>query len=97
MAIFGAYAGVCAVLTAVGRGLLCRWTDNPYLHLAAGCASFLVIGLIPYAGAVSTGIVVLTGIGSLVATRAAGYIPPRGGRGFSSGAAQPNVPCSSST
>jgi hypothetical protein len=95
-AIFGAYAGICAVLTAVGRGLVRRWTDNPYLHLAAGCALFLVIGFIPVAGGLVTAVVVLTGIGALVATRAAGYIPPRGGAGFSRGPAegpvQPTVP-----
>lgn len=78
-AIFGAYAGVCAVLTAVGGAILRRWTDNAYLHLAAGCALFLVVGFIPYVGTWMTVIVVLIGIGSVVATRGAGYIPPRGG------------------
>src|SRR5262249_41099163 len=46
-AIFGAYAGVCAVLAAVGNALLGRLTANPYLHLAAGCALFLLVGFIP--------------------------------------------------
>jgi hypothetical protein len=78
-AVFAAYAGICAVLTAVGGVMLRRWTINPYLHLAAGCALFLLIGLIPYVGAWVTVIVVFTGIGVVVATRAAGYIPPRGG------------------
>jgi hypothetical protein len=78
-AIFAAYAGVCAVLTAVGAALLSRVTANPYLHLAAGCALFLLLGFVPYLGAWITAIVVLTGIGTVVASRAAGYIPPRGG------------------
>jgi hypothetical protein len=78
-AIFAAYAGVCAVLTAVGSALLCHVTANPYLHLAAGCALFLLLGFIPYLGAWITAAVVLTGIGTVVASRAAGYIRPRGG------------------
>jgi hypothetical protein len=78
-AIFAAYAGICAVLTAVGSALLCRWTTNVYLHLAAGCAMFLLVGFIPYIGMWITIAVALTGIGVVVATRAAGYIPPRGG------------------
>jgi hypothetical protein len=79
LAIFGAYAGVCAVLTAVGGAILRRWTSNVYLHLAAGCALFLVIGFIPVVGPLVTAILVLTGVGVVVATRAAGYVPPRGG------------------
>jgi hypothetical protein len=78
-AIFGAYAGICAVLTAVGGAILRRWTNNAYLHLGAGCALFLLIGLIPWVGAMVTVVVVFIGIGTVVATRAAGYIPPRGG------------------
>jgi hypothetical protein len=78
-AIFAAYAGICAVLTAAGSAMLRRWSDNAYLHLAAGCGLFLLVGLIPYVGAIVTTIVVLIGIGTVVATRAAGYIPPRGG------------------
>jgi hypothetical protein len=78
-AVFGAYAGVCAVLTAVGSAMLRRWTGNAYLHLAAGCALFLLLGFIPYVGVWVTVAVILTGIGVVVATRAAGYIPPRGG------------------
>jgi hypothetical protein len=80
VAFIAAFAGICAVLTAVGDALLRRWTNNPYLYLAAGCALYLIIGFIPYVGPIVTWLVVpAIGIGSLVATRAAGYIPPRGG------------------
>jgi len=88
-AFFGAFAGICAVLEAAGGALLTRWTSNPYLHLATGCAFFLLLGFIPYVGTGLTVIVVLLGIGSLVATRAAGFIPPRSN--LSAGAAQPTV------
>jgi len=80
VAFLAAFAGVCAVLTAVGGAMLHRWTGNPYLHLAAGCALYLVVGFIPYVGALVTWLIVpAIGIGTIVATRAAGFIPPRGG------------------
>jgi hypothetical protein len=78
------------VLSAAGGALLGRWTHNPYLHLAAGCAVFLLVGFIPYLGTWLTVFVVLTGIGTVVATRAAGFIPPRGHHD-SAGAAQPTA------
>jgi hypothetical protein len=89
VAIFAAYAGICAVLSAAGSALLSRWTHNPYLHLAAGCVLLLLVGFIPYAGTWLTVIVVLTGIGTVVATRAAGFIPPKSH--YSAGAAQPTA------
>jgi hypothetical protein len=72
-----AYVGICAVLTTAGGALLGHRTKNPYVHLAAGCALLLVLGAIPYVGGLLTAAVVLVGIGALVATRAAGLVPPR--------------------
>jgi hypothetical protein len=71
------YAGVCAVLTVVGAALLRHKTRNPYIHLAAGCALFLVVGAIPYLGTLAMFAVVLMGMGSVVATRGTGLFASR--------------------
>jgi hypothetical protein len=47
------------------------------VHLAAGCVLFLFLGAIPYLGGLVKAAVVLTSIGSLVATRVAGLIPTK--------------------
>lgn len=71
-AIFGAYAGVCAALTAAGAALLRHKTTSPYVHLAAGCLMYLVLSSIPYLGGFVTALAFLVGFGALAATRAAG-------------------------
>jgi hypothetical protein len=71
-AIFGAYAGVCAALTAAGAALLHHKTTSPYIHLAAGCVIYLVLSSIPYVGGFVTALAFLIGFGALMATRAAG-------------------------
>jgi hypothetical protein len=75
--VFGIYAGICAVLTTVGGALLGHRSKNPYLHLALGCALYLVLSSIPYFGELVTLAVAAIGIGTLVATRAAGLIAAR--------------------
>jgi hypothetical protein len=72
--VVGTYAGVCAALTTVGAALLRHRTVSPYVHLALGCAIYLVLGAIPFIGRFVTAAVVLVGLGALVATRAAGLI-----------------------
>jgi hypothetical protein len=72
--IFAAYAGICAVLATVGKALVGHKTDNPHLHLLVGCLLFLVSGAIPVVSGLVTLAVVLTGIGVIVATRAAGTV-----------------------
>lgn len=79
--IFAAYSGICAVLATVGKALLGHRTDNPHLHLLVGCAVFLVIGALPWVGGLVTAAVVLTGIGVVVATRAAGFVAGKNGGG----------------
>jgi hypothetical protein len=74
-----AYVGICAVLSTVGGALLGHRTKNPYLHLALGCGLLLVLGSVPYVGGLLTAIVVLIGIGSVVATRGAGIFPSKAG------------------
>ena len=71
------YASICAVLTVVGAALLRHKTKNPYIHLALGCALFLIVGAIPYLGTLTMFTVVLMGMGSLVATRGAGLFVSR--------------------
>jgi hypothetical protein len=74
---FGGYAGVCAVLATVGKALLAHRTDNQHVHLAAGCAIFLLLGAIPGLGALVTVVVALMGLGALMSTRLAGYAPAK--------------------
>jgi hypothetical protein len=79
------YAGVAAVLTTLGEGLLRHRTKNPYIHLALGCAILLLLNAIPYVGTAAWVFVSFAGIGVVIATRAAGLVPPRanGGSPFS--------------
>lgn len=77
LCVFGMYAGICAVLTTLGGALLGKHTQNPYLHLALGCVLYLVLSSIPYLGFFVTATVAAIGIGTLVATRAAGMIAAR--------------------
>jgi len=78
VAVFGAYAGVCAALTAAGAALLRHKTSSPYVHLGVGCVLYLLLSSIPFVGTFVTVIVVLVGFGALVATRAAGFVPRHG-------------------
>jgi hypothetical protein len=76
--VLGAYAGICAALTAVGAALFCHKTSSPYVHLAVGCAIYLPLSSIPFVGTLVTVVVALIGFGALVGTRAAGLIRRRG-------------------
>jgi cytoskeletal protein CcmA (bactofilin family) len=87
-AVFGLYAGVCAALTTLGAKLLWRRTSSPYVHLAAGCAIYLLLSSIPFVGGFVTALVVLIGFGALVETRAAGLVN-RGGPGLGGGSYRP--------
>ena len=84
VAILAAYVGICAALTTAGGALLGHRTSNPYVHLAVGCALFLVIGAIPYVGGIVTAAIAMIGMGAIVATRGAGLFPPRQKRGAGS-------------
>lgn len=79
LAVFAGYAGVCAVLTAVGSALVRHKSDNVYVHLAVGCALFLVLGALPYLGSLVTVALLFTSIGVVVATRGAGLFNPKNG------------------
>jgi hypothetical protein len=77
LAIFASYAGVAAVLTVVGQALLKHKTESSYIHLAVGCAIFMVASAIPVVGPIVTLIVAALGIGTVVATRVGGLVPRR--------------------
>lgn len=66
------YGGVVSVLTLVGELLLRHKTQNPYAHLAVGCAAYLVLGAIPVVGGIVTAILFFVAIGSVLRTRAGG-------------------------
>ncbi len=70
-------AGLCAALETLGGALLGHRTRNPYVHLAFGCAVFLVVGAIPFLGGLVKAALLLAGIGSVAATRAAGFFPAK--------------------
>jgi hypothetical protein len=67
------YAGICAVFTSLGAALLRHRNDNPYVHLAAGCALYCVLSSLPIIGTLVTILAVLVATGVLISTRAAGF------------------------
>ncbi len=69
VAVIGVYAAIVSVLTTAGAAVLRHRTQNPYVHLAAGCAAFFLLGLVPYVGTAFIVIVTLIGVGTLVSTR----------------------------
>jgi len=88
VAILGAFAvlaAMCAVLSVVGEGLLRHKTENPYVHLAVGCALFVGLAWIPWVGGLVVAAVVLAGVGVLVATRVAGFVVRKNGNGNGGG------------
>jgi hypothetical protein len=75
IAILAAYAGICAALSVMGSAIVAHRSENPYVHLAVGCAVFLIAGSIPYFGSLVTLLIFLAGFGAFAATRGAGFIP----------------------
>jgi hypothetical protein len=71
--VLAASAGIVAALVVLGNALAGHRTTNRYLHLALGCAIYLVLGNIPWLGELVDFVVICFGIGSLVASRAAGF------------------------
>jgi hypothetical protein len=72
------YAGVCAVLTTVGGMLVGHKSKSVYVHLAVGCVPFMLTRPIPWLGDLVLLVVVMIGLGALVATRGAGIWPQNG-------------------
>ncbi len=86
LGVLAVYGGICAALVTAGGALIGHKTKNPYLHLALGCLLFLISGALPVVGGIVTAVVVMVGIGCLVATRGAGlFVSRRNGNGNGSG------------
>lgn len=68
-------AAFTAALATVGRALVRHKSDSVYVHLAAGCALYLVAGHLPFVGGLVTLALFLMGIGTLVTTRLGGLWP----------------------
>lgn len=77
LGIFGTFAAMTSVLEVIGRAFIGHKTKNEYAHLALGCTLFAVVMMIPGVDDIAKLILMFVSIGSLVATRAAGLIPPR--------------------
>ena len=73
LAIVLLFAGTTSALTVAGAAATGHRSKNVYVHLAAGCAMFFVLVLLPWVGHMVQLAVVVAGIGAVVATRAAGY------------------------
>jgi hypothetical protein len=84
LAMFAGFAvlgAMCAVLSVAGEALLRHKTENPYVHLAVGCALFVALASIPWVGYFVIFGVMLAGVGILVATRGAGFFVKKNGSG----------------
>jgi hypothetical protein len=77
VAVVAGYAGAAAALTALGAALMNHRSSSPYVHLAVGCALYLVASSVPWVGQYVTLTLALFGLGVLVATRGAGLVPVR--------------------
>lgn len=80
-AIVLAFAGTTSALTVLGAMVFGHKNKNIYVHLAIGCALFMLLGLVPVAGGLFQVAVVMAGIGGVVATRAFGLFQRKGAPG----------------
>lgn len=74
LAVFAVYGAIAAVLTTFGAAVIGHKTQNTYVHLLFGCAAFLVASSLPVVGGLVTAVVTLIAIGTLFATRLAGFL-----------------------
>lgn len=72
-----AMAGTAAALGVAGKMLYGHKSQNPYVHLAVGCALFFLVGLVPVLGGMMQLGTVLIGIGAIVTTRGGGLLGSR--------------------
>ncbi len=79
--VFAAYAGIAAALTTIGAALVRHRSQNVYVHLGVGCALYMLLAAIPWLGGFVTLAVAMLGVGTIVATRAAGLLDRRGTAG----------------
>jgi hypothetical protein len=89
VAIFAVLGAMGAMLSVAGEALLRHKTENPYVHLAVGCALLVAVAWIPWVGDIVAFALLLGSIGVLVATRCAGLVPKKNGNGGSYRATEP--------
>lgn len=82
LAVFAVYGAIAAVLTTFGAAVLGHKTQNTYVHLLFGCAAFLVASSLPFVGGLATFGVTMIAIGTLVATRLAGFLDKKKPKGM---------------
>lgn len=82
LAVFAVYGAIAAVLTTFGAAVLGHKTQNTYVHLLFGCAAFLVASSLPFVGGLVTFGVTMIAIGTLVATRLAGFLEKKKPKGM---------------
>ena len=73
-AVFAVYGAIAAELTTFGAAVIGHKTKNEYDHLLVGCAAFLVASSLPVVGGLVTFAVTMIAIGTLFATKAAGFL-----------------------
>lgn len=73
-AIALAFAGTASAAVVLGAMVAGHKSQNVYVHLAAGCALFMVAGFVPWVGGWVQAAIVFAGIGGMVATRAMGFL-----------------------
>ena len=69
-----AFAGTASAAVVLGAMVAGHKSQNVYVHLAAGCALFMVAGFVPWIGGWVQAAIVFAGIGGMVATRAMGFL-----------------------
>jgi hypothetical protein len=69
-----AFAGTASAAVVLGTMVAGHKSQNVYVHLAVGCAIFMVAGFIPWVGGWAQAAIVFAGIGGMVATRAMGFL-----------------------
>ncbi|HVH43397.1 MAG TPA: hypothetical protein VM925_13680 [Labilithrix sp.] len=72
--VLALYGAIASVLTTFGAAVLGHRSQNPYLHLLAGCFAFLVVSSIPWVGGLVTFAVTMIAAGVLVTTRVGGLL-----------------------
>lgn len=92
LGVLGMFGAMCAVLSVVGEALLRHRTTNQYVHLAVGCALFVALSALPWVGGFVGLVTALAGIGTLVATRGAGFFVKRNGGGTPYRSVPPEAP-----
>lgn len=77
LALVLSFAGLATSLTVIGAMVYGHRSKNVYVHLAIGCALFMIAGLVPVVGGFLQLAAFFAGLGGLVTTRALGLLAKR--------------------